>query len=177
MLVTDLKGTIIYGFISALLHEFGHLFCMNLLGRKVKVINLGCFSADIIPDEFEDKKSLLILFSGCLVNFFLAFIFWSLFVIYGNEIFKIIAYQNIGLGIFNFLPISNLDGGQIFYILLKSKFSERIALKVLTIVSFVFLIPVFVLGFYVLINSGCNFSLFLLSLYLISYILFKEDIF
>lgn len=160
-----------------MLHEFGHLVCMNLLGRKVKVINLGCFSADIIPDEFEDKKCLLILFSGCLVNFFLAFIFGSLFLAYGSELFKTIAYQNIGLGIFNFLPISNLDGGQIFYILLKGRLGEHIALKALTIVSLIFVIPVFVLGFYVLMNSGCNFSLFLLSLYLISYILFKEDIF
>lgn len=177
MLVTDSKGIIIYGFISAMLHEFGHLFCMNFFGYKVEVINFGFLNADIVSNQIEDKKYRLILFSGCLVNFLIAFVFGILFALYNITLFKIIAYQNMGLGIFNLLPISNLDGGEIFCTFLKSKYGESIAWKVLNIVSLIFVIPIFVIGFYVLINSRYNFSLFLLSLYLISYILFKEDIF
>lgn len=177
MLITDSKGTIIYGIISAVLHELGHLLCMRFFGYSVKTINFGCLNTDIISCQFEDKKSILIFLSGSFINFSLAVIFGVLFFIYKTSLFKIIAYQNIGLGAFNLLPISNLDGGQIFYTFLKKKLDEFSALKVLNVVSFTFIVPVFILGFYVLINSKYNFSLFILSLYLISYILFKEDIF
>ena len=177
MLVTDSKGVIIYGFISALLHEFGHLFCMRIFGYRVKIINFGFLNADIVSSDFEDKQFLLILFSGCFVNFLIANLFGVLFMYSSVELFKIIVLQNIGLGIFNLLPISNLDGGQIFYVLLKTKFSELVAMRISNVVSFVFLIPILIFGFYVLLNSKYNFSLLLLSLYLISYILFKEDIF
>ncbi len=177
MLVTDSKGIMIYGLISAIFHEFGHLLCMRFFGYKVRVINFGFLNADIIANEFEYKQSILILFSGCFVNFLLAFLFGYLFVIYNTPFFKIIEWQNIGLCVFNLLPISSLDGGQIFYTFLRMRFSELVATKIVNLVSFVFLIPTLIFGFYVLINSKYNFSLFLLSLYLISYILFKEDIF
>ncbi len=177
MLVTDSRGILVYGLISAIFHELGHLFCMRLFGYKVKVINFGFLNSDIISDEFEGKQSLLILFSGSLVNFLLAFLFGALFVIYNTSLFRIIAWQNIGLGVFNLLPISNLDGGQIFYNFLKIRFSESVSTKIMNLISFVFLIPILFFGFYVLINSKYNFSLFLLSLYLISYIIFKEDVF
>lgn len=177
MLVTDSKGVIVYGFISALLHELGHLVCMRILGCRTKVIDFGFLNANIVSNQIEDKKSVLILFGGCLVNFLIAVLFGILFMQNNIEIFKIIAWQNIGLGVFNLLPIASLDGGQIFYIFLKMKFSESVSLKIINVVSFVFLIPILIFGFYVLINSKYNFSLILLSLYLISYILFKEDIF
>lgn len=177
MLVTDSKGIMIYGLISAIFHELGHLLCMRFFGYKVRVINFGLLNADMVSDEFEVGQSFLILFSGCFVNLLLAILFGCLFVIYNNPLFKIIVWQNIGLGIFNFLPILNLDGGQIFYIFLKMMFNESVALKIMNLVSFVFLIPILTFGFYLLINSKYNFSLFLLSLYLISYIIFKEDVF
>lgn len=167
----------IYGFISALLHEFAHLFCMNMLGYRVYVINFGFINADITAHQFEENDSFLILFSGCFVNFIIAVIFKMLFMIYNLEIFKVIALQNLGLGVFNLLPISNLDGGQIFYAFLKKQFNEPTAYKIFNIVSIIFIVPILILGFYILINSKYNFSLFLLSIYLISYILFKEDIF
>lgn len=177
MLVTDSKGVIIYGLISALLHEFGHLFCMYLVGYRVRIVNFGFLNADIISNQIEDKKLLLILSGGCFVNFLLATIFGSMFVCFSTEVFKIIAYQNIGLGVFNLLPIYSLDGGQIFYLILKTRFSESVSLKILNGTSLLLVVPIFILGFYVIINSKYNFSLLLLSLYLISYILFKEDIF
>lgn len=177
MLITDTEGIIIYGLISAAFHEFGHLLCMSIFGHRAKVINFGFINADIVLSPFEEKKLCLILLSGCFVNFLIATVFEMLFLAYNLEIFKIIVWQNIGLGVFNLLPISNLDGGQIFYMFLKRIFNESLAYKVFNIVSVIFIIPVLIAGFYVLMNSKYNFSLFLLSIYLISYILFKEDIF
>ena len=66
----------------------------------------------------------------------------------------------------------------ILSIILNDKISDlERAKKISNIISVVFLIPIAIVGFLVLLSSKYNFSLILLSCYLFSYILFKEDIF
>ena len=45
MLITDTEGVIIYGLISAVFHEFGHLLCMSIFGYRTEVINFGFINA------------------------------------------------------------------------------------------------------------------------------------
>ena len=71
-----------------------------------------------------------------------------------------------------------LDGGIILSLILNDKIGNfEKSKKISNIISVVFLIPIAIVGFLVLLSSKYNFSLILLSCYLFSYILFKEDIF
>ncbi len=176
MVVMDKSGMIIFGIISALLHEIGHLIAAYFQNNKIKKINFGFASVDIISSEQNFESGFLVLTSGSLVNFILALIFEILYLYFGSLVYNGIAYQNLCIGIFNLLPINSLDGGQIFFSLLNKKIDFLLAEKISNIVSFIFLVPVCILGFLVLINSKYNFSLLILSCYLISYICFKENL-
>ncbi len=178
MLVADKSGLSFYAVIFSVFHECGHLFAMKKLGCPIKSINFGCVNTDIFVSEFNklsDLKLIVILLSGSFVNIFIYFIFRFLF--FGNALAKIIAYQNLFIGIINLLPILNLDGGQIFLIILNQKYDFSKAQKIYNIISLILIFPVFILSFFILLNSNYNFSLLLISCYFISYILFKEDIF
>ncbi len=177
MVIMDKSGMIIFGIISAFLHEIGHLAAAYFQNQKIKKINFGFANVDITSSGQSSENSLLVLASGSLVNFAIALIFKILYLYLSNSIFNIIAYQNLWIGILNLLPISTLDGGQIFFLLLNKKFDIFLSEKIIKTVSFVFLVPVCILGFLILINSKYNFSLLILSCYIISYIFFKEDAF
>ena len=82
------------------------------------------------------------------------------------------------IGMLNLFPIEMLDGGIILSLILNDKIGNfEKSKKISNIISVVFLIPIAIVGFLVLLSSKYNFSLILLSCYLFSYILFKEDIF
>lgn len=82
--------------------------------------------------------------------------------------------ENLILGFFNILPIESLDGGQILYIFLSNKMQNDKAIVFLEVISFIILLPLAVIGFYMLLKSKYNFSLLLISCYLISVIIIKK---
>jgi stage IV sporulation protein FB len=176
MIVTDTSGMIMFGIASAFLHEIGHLLTAYFCNEKIRKINFGFANVDIVAGSEWHKPNAAILISGSMVNFAVALIFNVLYLYLGNRVLGIIACQNLCIGIFNLLPISTLDGGQLLSLFLNKKFDVLLSEKILNIVSVIILIPVCFLGFLILINSRYNFSLLILSCYLISYIFFKEDI-
>lgn len=78
------------------------------------------------------------------------------------------------LGSFHLLPILSLDGGEALYSLLCRRLSEQRAHGVVLAISVAVLLPLAVLGFWLLLDTGYNFSLLLLAGYLISLLIFKE---
>ena len=78
-------------------------------------------------------------------------------------------------GVFNALPVSNLDGGQALYLLLTLKFSDTTANKVIDILTIILIFPTAILGFILLFNSKYNFSLLLISIYLIIALMEKNS--
>ena len=81
---------------------------------------------------------------------------------------------NIGLAVFNLLPIEPLDGGQALYCLLAMRMEEEPARKWVLRVSVITLFPIAAAGFFVLVMSGYNITLLAVSLYLSLLLLFKE---
>lgn len=177
MIIMDNSGMIVLGIISAFLHEIGHLIAVYFKNEKIKNINFGFANVDIMASSPINENDFLVLISGSAANFAVALILKILYLYLGNPMYNIIAYQNLWIGIFNLLPILPLDGGQIFFLILNKKFDIFLSEKILRIVSLVFLVPVCIMGFLILINSKYNFSLLILLCYLISYIFFKEDMF
>ena len=88
----------------------------------------------------------------------------------------IFAQASLTLGIFHCLPIEPLDGGLALRALLSSFLKSERAEKITFIVSLVLLFPLAVLGFLILLRTRYNFSLLLMSLYLMLYLVLKRDI-
>ncbi len=177
MIIMDRSGMLALGIISAFFHEIGHVAAAYFQNEKIKKINFGFANIDITASNRNPENNLFVLASGSMTNFILALIFKILYLYLGDRICSIIAYQNLCIGVFNLLPIISLDGGQIFFLILNKKFDIILSEKILKTVSVIFLVPICILGFLILINSKYNFSLLILSCYLISYIFFKEDTF
>jgi len=179
--VMDKSYTAIFGVLSALLHEVGHILAIFFKRGNIKEIKFGIVNIDISSDSFntylsnESKDELIILISGPLINLILALILKVIFLNNGCYIVNLVSYQNLFLGLVNLLPINSLDGGRIFYILLCKKLDFILAEKILNILSFIILVPVCILGFIVLIKSKYNFSLLILGCYLLSYVLLKNN--
>ena len=176
----DKSYTAIFGVLSAAMHELGHILAIYLKKGNIKEIAFGIVNIDISgeSDNFSKAEStdeLFILLSGPLINLVLSLVLKLIYFNGGCYIINLISYQNLFLGIVNLLPISSLDGGRILYILLSKKLDFILAERILNIISLLFLIPLCILGFLLLIKSKYNFSLLILGCYLLSYVLFRSD--
>lgn len=75
----------------------------------------------------------------------------------------------------NFIPISSLDGGQIFSMFLRRFFDDFRTKQISFVVSVMFIIPMMTLGFYMFIKSGINISMIVLAIYLSSFLIMREQ--
>lgn len=152
-----------YCFVFCIIHECGHLFTMLLLGKKVTSIKFGYFGIKIFTDKkfLPEMKEAAIAAGGPAMNLFAA----AFLFITGQENFAII---NLVLAFFNLLPVSILDGGHI----LSALFPESKTVKTLSIVCAVFLL---VSGIIIAIYSKKNFTLLIVSLYLLTGIISQKN--
>lgn len=101
----------ILGFCACILHEFGHIAAMIYFGQPVKKIVFYAAGILIVRGENEllipTKENIIILLSGCAVNFLIYGISSGLYTMYEFGLINLI------IGLFNMLPLSMLDGGKI----------------------------------------------------------------
>lgn len=97
-------------------HELGHLLAAHHSGLKTKGMYLIPFvgGAAIINDRFKTaaQKAYVILM-GPAFGAILSLGAFALYYFTGNLYFKIIAYSSAIMNVFNLIPISFLDGGQL----------------------------------------------------------------
>ena len=72
------------------------------------------------------------------------------------------------------LPAVPLDGGTALYCLLCGTFSEKTAERTITVSSVLLALTLGTLGFSVLISTGYNFTLLLLAVYILFYLILKQ---
>lgn len=142
-------------FLMCVLHEAGHLTAMLFAGKKAEKIKLGYFGMKIVTEKkfLPPYKDALIAFAGPLVNLILFLIFHFR----GKPDFATIS---LGLAVFNLLPVTMLDGGHI----ISAFFPDSTAVKKTGIVCAVLLT---VLGLTVAVYSKENFTILIVSLYLL----------
>lgn len=152
-----------YCFIFCIIHECGHLFTMLLLGKKVASVKFGYFGIKIFTDKkfLPEMKEAAIAAGGPAMNLFAA----AILFIAGQENFAI---MNLTLAFFNLLPVSILDGGHI----LSALFPESKAVRAL---SFSVCILLLISGLIITFYSKKNFTLLIVSLYLLTGIIGKKD--
>ncbi len=98
-----------------LLHEFGHLAAMALVGAPPKMISFKMGRMTIVPGEVDlsagDEAAVLL--SGVAVNLFIA----AVASIFGAWT---LVNANLTIAVFNLLPASGLDGGGLLRLVVKS---------------------------------------------------------
>ncbi len=166
VLLIDSTFKICACFISAIIHETGHLIAMACFGIKPKSITLHAFDISIDADapksEFQD---MIITLSGPLINFVFSIIFIGFSMT--------MCVSNLVIGIFNLLPIDTFDGGHALTLLLNRRLSLYATNLIIKALTFIFLIPFLFFGVMMLFYSKYNYSLLLISLYLLA-ILFTK---
>lgn len=162
----------------SLVHELGHIFLLLLCNTRIIEININVFSVDIVKDEsfyLPYTKEIVIIMAGPLFNMIFALIFGIIYNFSKLEILKILSVQSFLIGLVNFIPISSLDGGQIFSIFLRRFFDDFRTKQISFVVSVMFIIPMMTLGFYMFIKSGINISMIVLAIYLSSFLVMREQ--
>lgn len=174
--IFDKQGIMFCSFFSAIFHELGHILCMIFLKINLKKVNFKAYAVDIILEDYkiERKKEFLISFAGVIFNLILFLFSFILLDIFNFEILKHFAICNLSLGFFNILPVRMLDGGNVIYLFLLSKFEGKTAEKILDVFSCVFLGALTFLCFIIFKNFKINFSLILVTLYLIINLFLKN---
>ena len=148
-------------------HELGHLLMMRLLHVRVRAFRLRLFDVLIEADEPATlRDDALITLGGPAVNLLL---FAALF-----PLSRKLSLPHLALGVFNLLPALSLDGGHLLEIILLKKYNSRTVSIVLKLTTFLFLLPLLTAGVYLLLNSGYNYSLLAISLYLLTVLLLKK---
>ncbi len=172
LLLEDQSGMAEIAFLAAALHESGHLCVMRLFGVEPSQIRFTPFGIDIVKSRCIDRsyqRDVLISLAGPGANVAVALIFSAWL-----PVFQRFVLANFVLALFNLLPIEPLDGGQALYSLLCIKFSADRSAKTVSIVSFIVLTPLAIIGFLALFRSPWNYSLLLVCGYLMALLLFKN---
>ncbi len=165
--IFDRSGTVFLCLLTGILHETGHLSVLLLSHEKPREIHITPFGMRIERQQNSSlsfKREAICAFAGPLVNLILALIFF-------NSYFSKI---NISIAFLNLLPCEPLDGGKIFENLLKIRLNSEKAEKFSLIVSCITVFPVAVAGFIILFQSRYNFSLLLISFYMLFFIAKKK---
>ena len=147
LLCFDVGPQVQLSVLSGILHEGGHVFSLLLLGERPQKICFGLFGLTVLRRNDIKLRDNQALFSVVAIN--------------------------AALALFNLLPVSGLDGGRILECVLLKRFSVEKSEIILCVTSLVVLIPLTVAGFLTLVKSRYNFSLLLLSVYLLILLVFK----
>ena len=176
LIIGDLQR-FVFCLFSVIIHEAGHILMMAIFKTPPEKIKISAFEISISDKQRQSrskKQNLLIIFFGPFVNF-ICFICFFLLYLFCNKVFLPLAVANISVCIFNMLPVLSLDGGQLIYILLSFKFEHHICDKVVNIITFIFIFPLAVLGFFVLFKSKYNFSLLFVCIYLVASLVMRNN--
>lgn len=156
------------------LHECGHIIAMFIVGANISKIRVNAFSVDIVQDNcLPYLKEIFIILNGPVLNIILCILAELICAVSGVRFLKSFSVQNFVIGLVNLLPISSLDGGRALIMFLEKYFDENVVYKVSCIVSVIFIIPIFCLGFCAVIKYF-NFSILILAIYLSSFLIMRN---
>lgn len=174
----DPSEIVLIGFFSTFIHELGHILAIIYRKHYINEITIGFFHIDITDAKrnlITYNDDIFILLSGSFLNFFVSLICLILYITKNISIMKFTFYSNLLIAIINLFPISTLDGGQILYLFLSKKFSIDKSETISEIISFIFLLPLSIMGFLILFKSKYNFSLLFICCFLVGILVFKNE--
>lgn len=154
---------------AAFWHECGHMAAMLLCRRRPREMVVGAFGIRMEQDPalpLSYRQNILVSLSGPAVNGLAAAILHS---------FPELCGVHLTLMVFNLLPLSMLDGGEVVYSILALHIDPARASRYLRRFSYVLLFFLYTAGFCVLLYSGYNISLLLTAIYLTAWMFFHGN--
>ncbi|MBO4453223.1 MAG: hypothetical protein J5793_04750, partial [Clostridia bacterium] len=109
-------------FLSALIHEAGHLAALRSLSarpRRIDVLPMGALI--VCPEGLDDASELRVALAGPAFSLLAAALCALLFAAAGSEYALFGSAVNLFLAAFNLLPGKKLDGGKALYCLISIK--------------------------------------------------------
>jgi Zn-dependent protease len=148
------------GIAASLIHEFGHIAAMKMLGVKLTSVEFYLLGIKISKKQLLPyNKEFLILIAGIAVNLTIS----AILILTDNPGLRTFGMVNAIIAIFNLLPFKMFDGGQIKDLLIERYCSSSENLfRIKTSVKFITLILVAVVCLILLINKNINTALALL---------------
>lgn len=127
----------------AFIHELGHMIAGILLKLKPKALNFMPFGINITFETYEYKKmleikKLLIAIAGPLTNLIICMIALALHI--NVKLKQLITYSNILIALFNLIPLYPLDGGRILKGIIRLKYQDIKADKIVNKISNILII-------------------------------------
>lgn len=176
-LLLDRSGMTGIGLVAVILHESGHLLMMALLGAAPERISMNLFGLEIGQKTGSCRtyrQDAWIAAAGPLSSLLFFAVCWLGYLLTGSLYLANLGAANLMLALLNGLPVGPLDGGQAFYALLCTKYPAETCEKIVEWVSFFVILPIALAGFLVLLQSRYNFSLLIVSGYLMLMLLMKK---
>ena len=174
-LALDRSGMAAVGLLCAAIHESAHLAAMRIGSCRLQEIRLTPFVVDIIKKDCGTDRGYLfealISLSGPAANLAAFLLCAACF----DGRYPMFQAGNLLLFGLNVLPVEPLDGGQALQYLLCLRFPVEKSSKIVRIVSFFAMMPLFTAGFLALFRSEWNFSFLLLCVYLTALLLMKKS--
>ena len=169
LLLADRSGIGIAGAAAAILHELGHLVCMKWLEYPPCALS-AAFSAWKSWRKSGPVKGTWQMYAlplaGPCANAAAFFLLLPIQWLFPSELVSRLLGVNAVLAAFHLLPVEPLDGGQALYAALCRRLPVSTAERLTSAISFLTLLPLGILGFLVLLRSHYNFTLLLVSGYL-----------
>ena len=157
------------GLAFAALHEAGHLAAMAALGIRPSSICLTAAGMRIERPpglRVSFPREILVALAGPGVSLLLAGGFFALRLAISNAMLSEFYFLNLGFGLFNLLPVRQLDGGRALYFFLCRRVNETTAARAVTCSS---LLCLFLAGggaALLCLRNGFSMSLVIAVLYL-----------
>ncbi len=155
---------------AAFWHESGHMLAMLCCRRRPRSVTLGAFGIRMEQDATHPlsyTQNIAVSLAGPLMNGMAAALTW--------RTAPALCGVHLTLMVFNLLPLSMLDGGEVVYSLLALHLDPAKAARLLRYISYGLLCLLYAAGLAVLFGSGYNLSLLLTALYLTAWMFFNRN--
>lgn len=161
-LILDESGFGALALFCCIIHEFGHIVCLLLLGEKPKSVTLSFYGIKLerSGEYWGRARETAVYASGPALNF----LFVLCMLPFGEKT-KNAMLLSVFIGAFNLIPCRPLDGGNLLFLWLGGRMSEEKADKICFGISCIVLAPMSAAGMAVLLKTG-NATLLGVSLYL-----------
>lgn len=168
MMLINVSEYALWGLYACLIHETGHLISMLILRQKVDKLVFYGAGIRIVQRKHDIFTpfaiQLVILFSGCAMNFF---VFFTLKMFTNSFNASLFATINCIIGMFNLLPLNCMDGGKmlvlVFYKLCEYDLAVKLEKYLRSINAFLTVVIIIILA----ICGFHNLTLYMTLIYIL----------
>lgn len=175
----DYGDIFLLAYISSALHELAHIICARALSVDISYIKIYPFGITArLKSEYirSSEKEFWISAAGPLCSMILFWCFAFLKSLYSTYLFSFLFDINFAICCINLLPCLPLDGGRMLKSILTVRFGIIRAYKYTLSVSKIILALLVVFAISLIFVSKFNFSLVLISAFLLQNLAFEQQV-